>query len=187
MNENVLRKERENVFKINHYYYLVDRCYSGIGKKYIPVRLLKRNNTLLTFLNLLDGDEFEISENNFYILKHRNLNLSEALAYKIGKYKPLKKNLFKNLKEPLYMINYDNESSYIIHVVCSRKNEFSNEFIHKKFFLEKKRIDLDSITTLEDLENESEEFKYVECLFEMFNKDFENTDKFVLEAFQKEK
>lgn len=175
MNENVLKKENENVFEINHYYYLLDRCSTGIGK-YIPVRFLERDEISLKFMNLLDNTEFEIDLNQQHL--HKRLYFSEKLLEHL-RFEKLGIYYTEYLSEKICFDLFQDDE-YLILI-------FNGDAKGKKIIFEKRLINscdyFDWKYSFKIIIGLGEKLIWVEDLFKVFlgSNFFKKTDNFVKE------
>jgi len=156
MNENVLRKERENVFKINHYYYLVESCLKGFGENYVPVRVLEMNQKSIKFLDLLENKEYDKELNNSCLTQFRSFYPSSYLFEKIG-FSKLESNPF-NINEIYVVSCYENDNNYIIHFI---------ERVSKGFIVKKKEEFYD--LNLEELKKVGEAFTDIKLEYNKYH------------------
>ncbi|WP_163398292.1 hypothetical protein [Flavobacterium fluviatile] len=156
MNENVLRKERENVFKINHYYYLVESCLKGFFDNYVPVRVLEMNQKFIKFLDLLENKEYNKVLNHSCLTQFWSFYPFSYLFEKIG-FSKLESNPF-NINEIYVVSCYENDNNYIIHLI---------ERGNKGFFIKKKEEFYD--LNLEELKRVGEAFTDIKLEYNKYH------------------
>lgn len=166
--------EQETVFKINHYYYLLDRdpCFDGCGKKYIPVRVMNiLDNKTIIFKNLLEKNEIKVLTDNEYFLIHRRLYFSENLLGNLGFEKAKQSCFLENLLENS---TYEKlESKYFLLIIIKEPTNKQN-----KFFVEKRFINSGDI--FNDILKSAEKLIWVEDLFKkLYPETFKETDNLV--------
>ncbi|MEO8255664.1 MAG: hypothetical protein ABI554_14890 [Flavobacterium sp.] len=172
MSQKKIKQDDHSFFKINHYYYLVDSYYNGIGEC-IPVRLKNIDDSSFSFINLLENNEFEISANNEHLIAYRRLHFSEKLLENLGFEKVKQGALEKNINYELF-----GNVEFLLIIIKEDINK------QKKIIYEKRLIDsgdnFNGHYPLNIIIKSGRELKWVEDLFyTLYFNNFKKTDKFV--------